>query len=222
MNLHGLSRLHLAVAASLVLAAATPSCAHAQASTVDTPAPRPPDGRVRALPDTEPLRRAFMRSGRARVDMVLFVRFDARGRVTEAAVLEGSDPAVDPAILTWARGVVVETTEAGVARLPVVFRFDDAPWDAFAGARLPPVPESILGLARAAGLERLTCTLALHYRDGALWNATLKPGSGDDATDAALLAWVREVPALVHDGVVSEPLSEALYPVVAVPKQKTP
>lgn len=209
--------------AGVVLASAMPSPrTHAQTSVIEALASRQPDARIRSLPDTEPVRRAFSRSGRSRVNMLLLVAFDARGRVREAAIVEGwVNPAVDDVVREWALGIVVEAKEAGTGRLPLVFRFDDMEPDALSSEPLPPVPESILGLARAAGLERLSANLILYYRDSKVWEASLSAGSGDAATDAAILAWVRDVPALRTDGVVSVQLAEQLAPVTTLPKEKS-
>lgn len=192
-------------------------------TTVDSLVSRTPDARIRSLPHTGPVQRVFSRSGRSSVNMLLRVTFDARGRVTEATVLEGSiDPAADAVITRWALGIVVETSEAGTGRLPMVFRFDDMPADALSAEPLPPMPEAILDVARAAGLDYLAGNVVLHYRGGEVWDASLSEGTGDAATDAAILAWARAIPPLRHDGVVSTPLSQYVWPVVPVQKQKGP
>lgn len=215
---------HGALVAGVLLACALPAPPLvAQAIPIEEITSRRPDARIRSLPDVGPVSRAFSRSGLSELEMVLSVTFDARGRVTDARVIQGAaSPLVDATVMQWARGVVVETNQPGQAMLPVIFRFDDAPGDPIAGKPLPPVPEDILRLARAAGFQRLSGNLVVQYRDGEVWEVSLDPGSGDDAIDEALLAWARGLPPLRHDGLVAVPLSEPLLPVVGVPKQKTP
>jgi hypothetical protein len=168
--------------------------------------------RLRTIPDVEPLRQAFWEAQLGSVRVRFDVSFDDLGRITRATPLDTTgDRALDELTAEWVKRATVETRVGGRGILPFVF--DEGDGDSALVDALPPPPESVTAAARDAGLPVIRGELTLrHQRDGR-WLPALRRGSGDEAVDAAVLAWASTLPPpRLAAGFVSYPLDIVVPP----------